>query len=243
MRNKKYNFMDIKILLLAISFIYVLCLYIDFSNKQFFISIDIVKYISILLCFIISLLIGKRAISVKDRCLLQVGLLFTVLADLCLLILGYFKLGVAFFCITQIVYFFRYKVKVNFSIIMSYMKILSIILIVCLSVNYFWLKADIIIPISIFYFICLLNSIIESLKLLRNKRYPYPNAYMIAIGMILFLLCDINVGLYNISRAGNFQPWLIKVLRDVSYPLIWLFYLPSQVLLSLSGFRIYDKRY
>ncbi len=43
-------------------------------------------------------------------------------------------------------------------------------------------------------------------------------------------MCDLNVGLYNIVAGGNIKFFLGF--------LIWLFYLPSQLLLTLSGFKV-----
>jgi hypothetical protein len=58
-----------------------------------------------------------------------------------------------------------------------------------------------------------------------RKNLPYPNSLILPLGMALFFLCDINVGLYNIVSADNNIFWI----------LIWVCYLPSQTLLALSA--------
>ena len=52
---------------------------------------------------------------------------------------------------------------------------------------------------------------------------------LFAAGMWLFLLCDVCVGLRN-------QPSLLPGLAGAAQVGMWLFYLPGQVLLVLSGF-------
>jgi hypothetical protein len=48
------------------------------------------------------------------------------------------------------------------------------------------------------------------------------------LGMILFLCCDVNLAIFNTTQVGT-------VLNDISAPLMWTFYLPAQILLSLSA--------
>jgi hypothetical protein len=56
------------------------------------------------------------------------------------------------------------------------------------------------------------------------------NAPLILAGLILFLLCDVSVLLYNIPRYLNGWVGLKKL-----FPLIWWFYIPSQGLLAVSA--------
>jgi hypothetical protein len=62
--------------------------------------------------------------------------------------------------------------------------------------------------------------------------FPAKNINMITIGIILFYLGDITVGL-NIIIDGGVRP--IEYICSTS--LTWLFYLPSISLIALSGFR------
>ncbi len=65
------------------------------------------------------------------------------------------------------------------------------------------------------------------------------SAILLMIGLLLFFLCDINVALYN---AASFAPGalpegllrVILAMRPVTGILMWTFYLPGQVLISLS---------
>lgn len=71
------------------------------------------------------------------------------------------------------------------------------------------------------YFVNFLVNACQSLTL-RSER-------LFAAGMWLFLLCDVCVGLRN-------QPSLLPGLAGAAQVGMWLFYLPGQVLLVLSGF-------
>lgn len=50
-------------------------------------------------------------------------------------------------------------------------------------------------------------------------------------------MCDVNVALYNIIGFISLTGKFINLLYDISSISMWLFYLPSQVLLSLSGYK------
>ena len=71
------------------------------------------------------------------------------------------------------------------------------------------------------YFVNFLVNACQSLTL-RSER-------LFAAGLWLFLLCDVCVGLRN-------QPSLLPGLAGAAQAGMWLFYLPGQVLLVLSGF-------
>ena len=57
---------------------------------------------------------------------------------------------------------------------------------------------------------------------------------MTKLGLLLFIACDINVGLNNVHLIEGIDYTLVNFL-------MWVFYLPSQVLLSLTSI-IVDKK-
>lgn len=187
-----------------------------------------------ILIFIISIIIRKNPLSHKDLNLLQMGLFITLIADLFLLILDrHYILGIILFSMVQILYSFRYEYRNlkltirNFIIIFLGLSILHIVY------NKFIAEIDFLWTIGLFYGICLLNSVVKAVKAYKYKTYPKPNRQMVLIGMILFLLCDINVAMYNILSYFSND----NILYNVSSVSMWLFYLPSQVLLALSGYN------
>lgn len=62
-----------------------------------------------------------------------------------------------------------------------------------------------------------------------SRLMAWAMAFTLAAGLWLFLLCDVCVGLRN-------QPSLLPGLAGAAQAGMWLFYLPGQVLLVLSGF-------
>ncbi|CCQ93674.1 Membrane protein [[Clostridium] ultunense Esp] len=220
----------IKVFLLFIAILYIGFMYIDIYDIESIISSDRLKYLSMLLVLMISLFTGDDALNVKDLKLLQTGLFITLIADLFLLILGrHYVLGILLFSVVQIIYSSRYgftNLKIN---IRNFIVIFSSLFIVHLVVDKLIFKLDFIWVMGLFYGLCLLNSVIKAAKAYRDRLFPKPNGHMILIGMVLFLLCDINVALYNILNEGLFY--------NISSISMWLFYLPSQVLLSLSGYK------
>lgn len=84
--------------------------------------------------------------------------------------------------------------------------------------------------ISICYYVNLIFNII--MAFIQFKDYK-----LFAIGLVFFLLCDTVIGLQVMS--SGYLPILAGSLLDkilsVPFNLAWLFYLPSQVLISLSS--------
>lgn len=202
----------------------------EFNNIKITMPLESLKYIGILLCFLISLTIEGKGLNARDTRLLQIGMFFTVIADLFLVILDYYFLGVLAFCIVQLIYIKRYTEDRFSSIFKKSIISLMSIFIVYFIIRRFIVDLDIIFPLAIFYSICLFISIIKTIDAMEKNIYPYPNKLMIIGGMILFTLGDINVGL---SYLG--------INYDLSTNLIWVFYFPSQILLSLSGYNYKNK--
>lgn len=86
--------------------------------------------------------------------------------------------------------------------------------------------------ISICYYVNLIFNIV--MAFLQFKQYT-----LLAIGLVFFLLCDTVIGLQVMS--GSYLPIpagsLLDKILSVPFNLAWLFYLPSQVLISLSSHK------
>ena len=164
------------------------------------------KYLGIIICFVYALINKKFYISI--------ALFFTVIADYFLLVIdSHYILGVISFIFVQIVYFLYLK-KNNCDLFIK-IRILIIIIIVLVSLLF---KIDILYCLTLCYFSVLVINCISS--------YTNKNLRIFSIGLTLFILCDISVGLFNILPSGTLY-------TIVSF-LMWIFYLPSQVLISLS---------
>lgn len=160
-----------------IDIIFLLCqitIYVSFL----FIDSNIIKYISIIFCVIYAYYFKKGRVVVS----------LLLLADYCLLIQDYYKIGVLLFILVQlcyqIVYFHQFR---------WYLLILSLL---CFNSLYL---------LSFLYAICSLMNIITAMKY----------RHWLLITLILLACCDINV--------------MLQYLTNTKKPLIWFFYLPSQV--------------
>lgn len=181
-----YKPLAIKIFFIIICILYITFLYFDMVSIQTFISTCMVKFISIILCFIVSILIGKDYINKEDKLLLQSGLCITIIADFFLLFTDYLILGVGFFSIVHILYAIRYeRNKVRFTLIRSVI-IFLIITGLYLIINFFYIKVELLFLVASFYAISLIISVAKAIKAYKYKLFPYPNKYLIILGMIFF---------------------------------------------------------
>ncbi|NLZ49791.1 MAG: hypothetical protein GX895_13625 [Clostridiales bacterium] len=240
MKTLNFKKLTVVLILIAIFLLYILFLILDLDNMYKSNISDKLKYISILLCFVLSLLIDEYGLNHKDTLLLQLGLLFTTLADLFFLILDFCELGVITFCLVQIIYFMRYLSKNNHYTVIKLITFIVITTIIYLTLSIFSKNIMFLFMVAFIYTITLIASVIRSIKSCKEKYFPSPNRYMIVVGMMLFMLCDINVGLSYLASNSNFHCTFLNKYEATSSFLIWLFYLPSQVLLALSGYD-FDK--
>lgn len=220
-----------RIILIILFIIYALFIYMDLFTNIPTEYISIIKYIGIILCFILAL-IKTSKVNRKDSRILQIGLFFTIFADLALVILEDYVIGVIIFTIIQLIYIFRYTGN-------SFKKVAKnlLVIFVIMFSSYFIISKlildtiSILIPIGLFYAICLITSVTKGINISKDDNYLNPNKHIIGLAMVLFLLCDVNIAIAYVLRSEN--------LLNSSYifsNLIWVFYFPSQILLSLSGY-------
>lgn len=233
--NNKSKF--IKSLLIILVVFYAIFMYMDLFKLQVFRYSNILKFISMILIFTISLIAGRNALGDKDILLLRTGLLITLIADVFLLLLNSnYILGIGLFSIVQIIYSIRYKPEGAKTIIRNSSILALVLLLAYILINKFLLKINFLLLIGLYYGICLLSSTSKAIQAYKNKSYPKINSKFIVWGMILFLFCDINVALYNLIKSSAMFNFSTRLLYNISFISMWLFYLPSQVLLSLSGY-------
>lgn len=225
----KKNF--IKISSVAIIIIYFVFLYIDFVSKGLRNIYSVrLKYLTIIFCFIISLLIKSHGYGEKDKFLVQLARLFTLIADYFLSLSGNYIMGVFFFSLVQITYITRHSLMENkkYKNLVFFIVALAIALIASFKIKISSIEKNLVF-LSLIYSSLLTTSLYCAVSTISRGKYSKRTSWIIALGMFLFFMCDLNVGLYNIVAEGNIKFFLGF--------LIWLFYLPSQLLLTLSGFK------
>lgn len=176
-----------------------------------------IKYTSIALCLLASAYWSARG----GDALVTAALAFTLGADTFLLLLNRdYPLGVLLFCVVQGLYLGRicrenggkslWPVRLG-------LFILALFLLRRLGL------LDPLTVLSLFYFTNFVCNALLSLTL-RGWRFR-----LFSLGLLLFLCCDLCVAVFN--QPGLFpNSWYLFARVGM-----WLFYLPAQVLIALSG--------
>lgn len=194
--------------------IYGCFLWMDITNSGNSMSL---KYAGIILCLCFALYFAKD----KNGYLITAALLFTAAADYFLLILNrHYIYGVLLFIPVQILYMARLlNVSRKHIIIEVILRIaLPCLLFLALSAvphpdNWKWLN----LAVSIYFCNLFINGI---------KSFVCLGLHPFSIGLLLFICCDVSIGLRMMTLHG-----VLYYLFSVA---IWAFYLPSQVLITLS---------
>ena len=215
------------LVLLVELFLYTLFLYFDFNDINIEIS-NWLKYVGIIICFLASLIPIFSKNSAKTQYFIPFSLFFTLVSDYFLLIntdKNLYIFGVVIFIIVQLSYFIYIEIlkknKTSFLISLIFRIILSSILIIVLSI----IRFDLLSIVSACYFVELLMNFITSLSLIKINKY----FLIFSIGLLLFIGCDISVGLTNLDLFEGH-------IKNLVSNLMWIFYLPSQVLISFSNY-------
>ncbi len=240
MKDKKKSFELIFLLLQAI--LYVAFLTLDITGGSIRLSVGI-KYSIIILCFCYALLIGSACKSIVFyTSLLQAGLFFTLISDLFILILDYYFYGVLVFILVQQLYSIRLIIlrcqmtdKTEWGIAYAKRVVVQvgIAAVVCLVLGLTGITLEGLLIASVLYFISILFNTIMAIRLVHSNR-KNRGFLLYAVGMALFLLCDINVGLFNLTGFIAMPEKIYSVIYSFSSILMWTFYAPSQLLIALS---------
>ncbi len=217
------------------------------------------KFSCIVFCFLLTLQIGRDGHDRRDRTLLQAALGLTVLADFLIGILGKFEMGVAVFFLVQIAFItrhargFKWNKKELISAALIYGGVAAIFFLLVLP-----LLSGAMLFAAPVYALALTTSVWIGIGTIWRKFYARTLDWFIAIGIVAFFMCDVNVGLaaslesMSAETAPAWTRYLMdfstgRTSMDISNPsllgqlfaaFIWYFYLPAQTLLSLSGYQL-----
>jgi len=186
-------------------------------------TFNLICFLLIFCFFALSFSYRRYALSKTDALLLRAAMIFTLLADFCMLIAGKNTLGVVFFCCVQFIYNYRFTNGKRAVALAAAIAVLAAALLFVPAAAKLASREK----AAVVYAACLFFSVSGALLAFRRKKYPRPNNYLVLAGMLLFFLCDVSVMLFNLD--------LPQSARDAAETLIWVFYLPSQLMLSLSA--------
>lgn len=184
------------------------------------------KYSGILLCLLTSALVCPAC--GKDGIMLVCAFIFTAVSDMFIFVLdGFYEVGVSTFIVTQIFYFARIYLalgkKPYISIAVRAVLAGAAMLALGLTGNLIPLTALVAI-----YFPMLVCNAVESALLIKNSKIYI----LFFVGLLLFIGCDICVGLNNFAGLGISLPAGVVSFVGIA---MWAFYLPSQTLIALSA--------
>ena len=198
------------------------------------------EFASVVVAFLFSLIF----LSFKhNKYLTQLGLLFTVIADIFLVVISNRVQSIAMtsFSIVQILYFVQLllnsdsKLQNKLNIIIRGVLIIVVEIVAIIILKE---KVDYVSLISMFYYVNLIMNMIFAFIQVKKD-------CLFAIGLLLFLLCDTFVGFqmaFDIYIFISHNSFIYK-LFTFPFNFIWFFYLPSQTLIALSLLKnkIIDK--
>lgn len=175
---------------------------------------DGVKYLTIVVCLLAAVWSARHGGSR----LMAWAMAFTLAADTFLLLLDrWYGMGIVLFCVVQGLYLARIRRACGRTLWVLRAGLVPAAWVLLNALG----MGTALNLLAALYFVNFLVNACQSLTL-RSER-------LFAAGLWLFLLCDVCVGLRN-------QPSLLPGLAGAAQVGMWLFYLPGQVLLVLSGF-------
>lgn len=186
------------------------------------------KYAGVLLCVAVLVAVMFFRDATLDNVIMLAALFFTAVSDLFILVLGkYYEIGLLTFIIVQALYLYRLysdrlkKIYITLCVRLGVMVALIITFAVLNMLNLLIAECAI--------YITMLSANVVYAFIICKKSV---NNLLFAIGLTLFLGCDICVGLHNFGTVLNvaLPIWLTKTVSVA----MWAFYLPSQVLITLS---------
>lgn len=230
---KKIDYIVISVFILLEIALYLSFLFIDKGIFVTRIESSTLKYVGISLCLAFSLycLIRKRKMA---NCFIPIALVFTLISDYFLLFntnQNLYVYGLITFIITQLIYFaFILYLRKSKLELLTNLLVRFLLTIAALVVAFYLNYSDVLTIIALAYFVELLSNFLYSTFLIKlDKEY-----LIFSLGLLLFIGCDINVGLNNVHLFEGIDYSLV-------FFLMWVFYLPSQVLLSLTNFIAQEK--
>ena len=170
---------------------------------------------------------------------MMLGLAFTVGADYLLILRNAHHFGVVVFCFAHMAYILRAlchapgkwrRLFPGLTVIVVGLVYLIMALFVLDWLN--WINAYYIVSRIVFsiYIVAALYATLFVTNIYLSARYIRHNRVLVITGLLLFAACDIFVLLFNLPFYFGAPAGLTAV-----FPLIWVFYLPSQALLGVSA--------
>jgi hypothetical protein len=209
---------------------------------------ELLKYASVCVCFVISVLVMKHAPHGRDARLQVLVLAFTLAADLLILFTPHYKAGIAVFCGAHLTATYRYAGArgARRAAVIAGAAAAAIAVIAALSGAFGAAgqggqsaqgnaaAAPLLYAVAAAPYALLIASATVSAY---RRRQPRINNLLSRLGMTLFVLCDVNVLLWNLRGGMD-----MTAIPAWTGTLMWTFYLPAQTMLALSAYEFEDGK-
>lgn len=188
------------------------------------------SYASVVLACVFFTLFAERSASYLFA---QLALVFTLVSDYFLVVSDVRRQlpAMIFFSMAQLAYFARLyfeEERVAYRRWNVIVRVIASILAVSVTAVVLGAAADAVALVSMFYYANLLTNV--AFAFIQIKR-----SAPLAVGLVLFAMCDALIGLAFIDGYISLSP--NSIIYKIVYPgfdLAWAFYLPSQTLIALS---------
>ena len=158
------------------------------------------------------------------------AMIFTVVADVLLVLIGdHYEAAVALFLVVQFLhaarlYAARGRVFRSSLVIRAGLSLAGVVALVIIG------EASLLTILAVLYFAELLMNAADSLRLGGSER----RLILAFIGFLLFVCCDVTVGIKGMADAWRVSSGLYDALDRLT----WIFYIPSQTLIVLSALKL-----
>lgn len=209
-----------------------------------------IKFFSIFLCFLFVMLYYKTSNQNNEVELyethnnnigihiLRIAMFFTLLSDLFILVLDYYTIGIITFIIVQLLYLVLISSWISSGNMLRTVLIRTIgagvitALIVTLY-RFHETTVELEVIFAVYYFIIFISNAMDATGILFRSRRK--GRLLFACGLLAYFLCDINVAIFNLKDYITIDDALYTQLYSFSSIAMWMFYLPGQVAIALSG--------
>lgn len=177
------------------------------------------KFMAVLLCLCLVLVQKRHPIGSEDQSVVQMAFTVTVISDFLLLFTPFHAVAVFIFCGTHLFYIARFQ-----------RSLLQISAIFYLTVTILAGIARLLhlhLPYELIAGGCYAVLILTACGCSFTAKLPRAQKRLAVAGMLLFVLCDIHVLLFNLFPMIGYH-------RAAGF-LMWFFYLPAQLCLALSA--------
>ena len=169
---------------------------------------------------------------------LSLAFLFLIISDYHLLITSSYESGVFTFLLVQLCFrFFLMRVDGRREFMRQFGYPAAGIGLVtgCISAV-LWktgVETDWTVILAALYFLWFVCNLVKTVRITRRDKTRQMRLF--CIGLILYFLCDLNVGIFNLEGYIEVSAAWFEKLYEFAADAMWLFYLPGIVLITLSN--------